>query len=782
VRVALSTNSAWRRVLAPGDRRLWLLGSVALRIEESSKPLWRFEVFWKRLLAALGLLAATAYLLGVTAIFLWLDRQPDNRVGWSDVAAIPWDYSGFRGKRGDSDIAAGLAHVKSAQYADAFYRLRIGVSRSPANAEGRIMLARLYGGGDPGQALKILEEGLRHGADDLKLQTTLFAFLVQQQAHTRGLQHADDLLAAKHGPLSPEVERAVRFGRIALLQSAGRFAEALEAVRALDVPAGSEWQIRRHVIEADLLLRLGRAQEAGQFYAAARADGRISRPAYSFESELAIALGDADRLQSVLRHLRAAAPDSPGPYVFTYQAWHRLRRLSYREAALADFLRLFARNDSAMQIFAAMLVNLDQPEIVQQVMRAAVQARLSPFAFQVHLTEIALRRGDYAQATRVLREWEDKVDTLPARQRFYPELIKRLVRASFSGDNSQSDAVIAHLRGSSGLAQWPVYQLVARTLDSAGATPAALGAVTLAERVFPHTDPLQEMKTRLAERVAALAAKPDPSVERPTALILTVVPATAAEALAQVDRLLATDSLAEARDLLRAIRARPPAWLAAHDAAVAVRELRLSLASLDLLTTRTLVRGYLQKHRAPADAANLLPLLRDLVARQREAEARLLHDELRAAQPDNAALAEALAALNLPDDLAVVAATRESALAALDRWLANEQWPQAERALTQWTALPPEWAAAAQADLKLRETRLGLGLDQQPRALAAFKDVVIRAGATRSAAFKFVRDLHAEGRAAQAELLAREVVRLLPGDAAAERLLREALAPTPIAR
>lgn len=780
MRIALSTNPAWRRVLAPGDRRLWLLGSVALRIEESSSPIWRFEVFWKRLLAALGLFAVTAYVLGVTAIFLWLDRQPDNRVGWSDVATIPWDYTGFRRKRGDSDIAAGLAYLKSEQYADAFYRLRLGLSRSPANTEGRVMLARLYGGGNPGQALKILEEGLPHGADDLKLQTVLFALLVQQQAHTHGLRLAEGLIAGKHGRLSPEVERGVHFGRLALLQSAGRFTEALVAVRGLPVSSGSGWETRRHAIEADLLIRLGRTREADQLYATARADGRIGRPDHRLEMELAVTLGDADRLQSVLRHLMASAPDSPGPYIFAYQAWHRLNRLTFREAALVDFLRLFARNDGAMQLFAAALVNLDQPEVVQQVMRAAVQARLSPFAFQVHLTEIALRRGDYAQATRLLRDWEDKIDTLPARQRYYPELIKRLARAAFSDDPAQSEAVLAHLRGGAGFAQSSVCLFAARTLDVAGEPAAALEVVSLLERLQPQSDPVLELKSRLTSRVseltAAQPATPDASQARP---VMVMVPGSAADALAQADRLLAAGSLAEARDLLRAIRARPPAWLPGHDAAVAVRELQLAFTTLDPLAARTQTRGYLQKHRAPADAAILLPLLKDLLGKQRVADARMLHDELLTAQPGNAALAEALAAVNLPDDLAALSASRDTALAALDRWLANEQWPQAERALNQWAARPPVWAAAARTELKLAETRLGFGLDQPPRALAAFKEVVIRAGAPRSAAFKLARDLHAEGRAAQAELLAREVGRLLPGDSAAERLLREVLAPTP---
>ncbi|WP_415908318.1 hypothetical protein [Oleiharenicola sp. Vm1] len=73
-----------------------------------------------------------------------------------------------------------------------------------------------------------------------------------------------------------------------------------------------------------------------------------------------------------------------------------------------------------------------------------------------------------------------------------------------------------------------------------------------------------------------------------------------------------------------------------------------------------------------------------------------------------------------------------------------------------------------------------LALDQRPRALVALKEIVIRPGASRAAAFKLVRQLLAEGQADTALLLAREIARLLPDDKAAATLLREAEAPAPV--
>lgn len=777
LRISLKGNSAWRRQLAPGDRRLWLLWSVGLRIERHANPLWVLEVYWKRLLAVAGACALTGYLGAVTAVYLWLDRVPQNRVGWGDVLAVPWDYAGFTRKRGESAIGAGLAYLKAQHYADAFYNLRIGLARAPDNVEGRIALARLYAGGNPDQALKLLEDGLAHGAADLKLLSALFTVLNQQQAHARTLALADELLAGRHGRLPAEAIRTVSFARIGALFATGRPAEALEALRALPADArGSAWGSRRWQLETDALLRLGRPEEAAGLYRAARADSRIPADDLRFEAELAIAQADADQLQSVLRRLKAAAPDAPGTYIYAFQCWHRLRRLTFRESTLEEFYRLFARNDAAMQLLAAALVNLDLPEEVQRAQRIARQSRLSDFAYRVHLTEIALRRGDFAQATRQLREWEGAVNTLPPAQRHYPELIKRLVRAAFTRERGEAEALLNHLRG--GPVQLPVLLMALNTLETAGATAAAQEVLRVAETHFPKSDPVLKWQAAFAAR----AATPETSAARPDATVpAATAPARPAEALAQLDRLLAADEIAEARDLLRAIRARPPAWLAAHEAEIAVRELRLSLAALDMLATRTLVRGYLQKFRTGEDARRLLPLITQLLAAQRPAEAKVLHDEIAAAHGADAALAAALAALQVPDDLMDVSATRAEALAALDRWMANGQWAQAERLLDQLDRRPPDWAPAAQTELKLRAVQTHLALGRRAQALAALKEVAVKSGAPRSAAFKLARDLHASGRGEHAVLVAREIARLLPGDAAAERLLREVQAPVPAA-
>ena len=141
---------------------------------------------------------------------------------------------------------------------------------------------------------------------------------------------------------------------------------------------------------------------------------------------------------------------------------------------------------------------------------------------------------------------------------------------------------------------------------------------------------------------------------------------------------------------------------------------------------------------------------------------------------------QALRALDLADDVTPAIASQPAALAALDRSILTQEWAQAERLLKHLREKPPAWLATGAAEVRVREVLIRLGLGQRPQALAALKELVIKGGTARGAAFKVVRDLLAGGDQEKAMLLAREIGRLLPDDPAAARLMREAETPPPV--
>jgi hypothetical protein len=770
-------NPSLTRELAPGDRRLWLLRSVGLRIERQANPLWRFEIYHRRLFIALAALGLAGWLVAASALYCWLDRQPNNQVGWFDLAA-PWRWRGLSAKRGDTVVLAGLDDLKARDYTSAFYNLRVGLVRSPGNVDGRLALARLIAGYEPARAITLLEEGLPFAGDNPRLIAGLLGFYAAFQVQSHALDVVQGLLQApRPQPLPAETRWLLERARVGLLLQLGRYPEAEAAFAAITTPPASTGSAGLAALQVELLLRTGHTAEAKDISVRLVSAPAVTPAVWRQAVEVAVAVGDSDALLSALRHLKAEAPEAPGAYLLAFQAWHRMKRLSYRDAAESEYGRLFRRNDGALQALAALAVTLDLPDVISRVRQLATEARLSPFAFQVYQTELALRRGEIEVATRHLHEWENNIDTLKTSQRFYPEFIKRLTRAAFAGTPDQVSFLLDHLAAARGQAQVSAYQLVATVLEKSGDAAGAAAAMQAGLQIYPQSEPLLVAQRHLAE---VIASAPVAAAERAApAAVLILLPATVSEARQQLAGLLQQDSLVAARDLARAIRAQKPAWLPLIETELAAHEVELAYLTLDQIASRTAVRAYLDRHRNEPDLLQLVGVAQRLAARGRLAEARLLAGEIAASPAATGPVHRALRELNLPDDMTPSIATPGEALAALDRSILVSEWAQAERLLKFLHDKPPPWLPDVAAEVELREVQVRLGLDQRPLALAALKDPVVRGGAARSAAFKLVRDLLARGESAKALLLAREISRLLPDDPAAVRLVKEAETPRP---
>lgn len=779
MKLQIQLNPNWRRELAPADRRLWLLRAVALRIEIRADPIWAVEIFWKRLLLASGTLAVGSYLLVATAAYFWWARLPQNQVRWPDVVLAPVRWEQLRERRGDTAIATGLAQLKERNYIEALYSLRAGVSRSPRNAPGRIALARLLALSDPVQSLKLLEDGLVLTPDNLDLLRLALGTYAVQQAHGRALQQTEQMLVAgRHPALSPAARFLVGIARVELLLERGDFAAAdhtLEQIEPLAVePAGRQtW----HRLKVAYYLKRQEINEAETWYERhLRADAK-DPDVLRLPAEIALARHDDEALARAIRRLKAAAPEQPGVYLLAYRGWLNAHRPSKAEEAEREYYTVFGGSDAALQAFAAQAVALSQPEALARCQQVAVANRLSPFAFQVHATELALRQGNAEAALRQLRLWEGTIDTLKPAQRFYPTYLSRLVRSCVSGGEKQSTLLLSLLANSRGNAQVGAYLLAAESLERCGDVDAARQAVEAGLKLYPASDPLLAVQSRLQLRLARSGVAeeylhPGPAAEPP--------PATAAEALARLDAALHDEAFLRARRLLQDLQSRQPAWLTTHEVDFDLRKVTLALLTEDKVSVRPVLMTYLEHHHTTAEVLRLVALARELIGQNRMTEARCVRDVV-AGQPGiTPAVREALGALNLPDDFAAQAANAPAALAALDQSLAAHQYAQAEALLDYLKANQLDWMAAARTDLAVREVQVRLGLDQRPLAYAVWKEIGIRAGASRSAAFKLVRDLRARGEVENAQLLAKELVRLLPEDPAVAKLLKEtAAAPTP---
>ncbi|MDD3180942.1 MAG: hypothetical protein PHQ04_11420 [Opitutaceae bacterium] len=777
MRVSFKFNPAWRRNLPASDRRPWLLRSIAFSKLISTDSIWTVEIYFKRLLVALGALALAFYLAAASGLYLWLARNPHNQVGWSDLS-LPWHWRGLRTKLGDTAILDAQAELARGNYVAAYFHLSVGVARSPGNAKGRTLLARLILAQEPVRALALMEEGLPNNDDDVPFLSDLMALYQHHQANSRALATIERLQGAPNaGARSAAARDYLATAKAAVLLSANRPAEAAQALAAVPWTTITNQDVRRfrHLTETRVLLRLDRAGEALQLLDQRAAE--LSPPDASLlvaEAEACLATGNEPRLQSVLRRLKAIDPENPVPYIFAFECWHRLKRPTLRDIAENEFYQFFANSDTAMHRFAATLVNLGLDDMLIRARSRAQAAGVNAYAFNVNLTELSLRRGDFEEAIRFLRNWETSTKKLISHQQFYPEFIRHLTRAAFTGKEEQTEVLLRHLDDNRVQVQPAFYQFAADILMRSAQADACGRLLQMATTRYPHSDPLRTKQVEVEQRLAEMRPAEKPAAAEPAPEAIAALPADAGEAFSTLDSLLQNDSLAESRDLIRRLRQAAPSWLPANETALAVREIELSLATEDALSSRNLIRRYLAAYPSESAALALVTLAQKQAGRQRLAGARLLRDEVRTARQDSDRVSAALEALPLPDDLQDLLTNREATLQALDEKLTSGEWIEAERLWGRVQSTRPAWAADAQIELRTRQVRLLLGLGQKTSALLVFRELVASPGAARFAAFGLVRQYAAAGAGASAVLLATEASRLLPGDPAAERLLQEA--------
>lgn len=146
---------------------------------------WEVEIWWGRLSLSLTLLATLGWAAVTGGGFLFLKHQRGfTTVRYADtlLCFIPSRWSFLQKDYGDFLIRRARQKVADGEFRAALFDLTIGTAKSPANAEGRVLLAQFYTQlRQPTRAWSILREGLAANRENLDYLRTVFAFLGQQQ-------------------------------------------------------------------------------------------------------------------------------------------------------------------------------------------------------------------------------------------------------------------------------------------------------------------------------------------------------------------------------------------------------------------------------------------------------------------------------------------------------------------------------------------------------------------------------------------------------------------------
>ena len=173
------------------------------------------SVKWGRLIGTFTLLAVSGWFALAGALYLHFKYNKEfDQVSYAKMLTLlPFGLEAHRVEMGNYHIERGLAAVKEGNYRDSLRLLRLGVTRSPANLEGRRVLAEFYE-----VALKrhditinMLLEGMElGGAQDIDYLRQSLRVLLRYQMDEAIQNLADKYLSGE--PESTDINRVLAFG------------------------------------------------------------------------------------------------------------------------------------------------------------------------------------------------------------------------------------------------------------------------------------------------------------------------------------------------------------------------------------------------------------------------------------------------------------------------------------------------------------------------------------------------------------------------------------------
>ena len=171
--------------------------SLPVRFARAPRGGTRIIVDWGRFAVLLVALALAGWFGLATAGYLFVKYQRDfEDVRFADIL-LPNRWDDYRVARGNHYIERAKSGLKAGNYREAFHFVRVGVGASPANTEGRLLLAQFFAvWGRADLAQRTLVEGLSHGEDDPEFLKALFGYLLQGQEDDEVLAISKRLLPA----------------------------------------------------------------------------------------------------------------------------------------------------------------------------------------------------------------------------------------------------------------------------------------------------------------------------------------------------------------------------------------------------------------------------------------------------------------------------------------------------------------------------------------------------------------------------------------------------------
>ncbi len=466
--------TGWKRVLP-------------LRIEQRD-GVRIVRILWKNFVGLLAASLVCFYVMLVVGAWAFLNFQRGvTETRFIDLL-MPQRWPIQRVRIGDHQIAVARHQLETGEARDAFISLRSGVAKSPANLEGRLLLAKLLVAAHRNDlAEDCLLAGLPFAFRDLAYLRETFGFLLEQQHDDAVRTHARRLLSDPQ--LSPDAASLVALAAASASYFRGNYDEADDFIESHRLDLTYDGRLLSAQVDWERGYRelaLARLRALSDEY-----PGNDSARAQLANWLRDLGRSDEFRRESLLRQI--ALPGSPAPRIELLRAL-RQENSSLVPAEVDAILRDSSGDEKlllALADFAAETADVDLARRVYERCRTLNRGWEAAAFLQVEALIAAQRYREALDLTRTLldanRDWSKR----------YYALFNSLQAVAYYGlgDASSAQLYLSNFLGQADLRADNLLAVAQRFAD-VGARPEA--RETLAHAVM--ADPLnQAALTRLIQ-------------------------------------------------------------------------------------------------------------------------------------------------------------------------------------------------------------------------------------------------------------------------------------------
>ncbi len=368
--------------------------------ELTSRGTVRISIRWGRV----------ALLVLVLGMVLWAGKSFalyyffKNVRGFEDVAfvdmiAFPMNRTNVRIQQGDYQIDTAKEALDREDYRRAYALLREGVARSPANLEGRMLLAQIYAGWRPDLAAELLVSGAEFGLEDPEYVKLMSMLLLNQKQDAKVLEVTEDLLAEDP---ADEIRQILNVARLQSAMFLGRY----DIARTIFEETNLKQTMDGVILGTKLYMQVGKEETATEVLLSVinSLQAQEISPIYNQLVSVYKEQGVYDKAREAALEMVIRNPMEWRPRIVLIDILSASEQVARRDREIEALLQQHRNDEQAMTALAQLCAEYGNVRAASRLYEVALENGYSLSLFSLTLAEAYVNQGDTAKAIDLCNE------------------------------------------------------------------------------------------------------------------------------------------------------------------------------------------------------------------------------------------------------------------------------------------------------------------------------------------------------------------------------------------